>query len=128
MTLPGSVTALLERKVFAHLATVQPDGSPQVSAVWVHHRHGRVMFNTAEGRVKTRNLEHDPRVAVSLLDPDDPYCNLTLRGSVAAMSRHGADADIDFLAAKYLGLDEYPYRQEGEVRVTVLVEVESVAW
>ena len=126
MDLSPDVVTLLEQPVFGHLATVQPDGSPQVTAVWLHHRDGMVMFNTAEGRAKTRNLARDGRVAISLLDPTDPYRNVTIRGRVAVTTTEGGDADIDFLAAKYLGAPSYPFRREGEVRVTVLIAAEHV--
>ncbi len=116
----------LDRKVFAHVATLMPDGSPQVSPVWVDHDDSHVIFNTAEGRHKTENLEKDGRIALSIVDPENPYRHMLIRGRVAELSREGADEHIDAMAKKYLDQDSYPFRQPGEVRVRVLIEPESV--
>ncbi len=118
---------LIDRPVFAHVATLMPDGSPQVSPVWIDHEGDDVLINTAEGRLKADNLRADGRVAISITDPDNPYANLLIRGRVKEMTHEGADENIDALAKKYLGEDEYPFRQPGEVRVKVLIEPEKVA-
>ncbi len=112
---------LSEGKNMATIATVMPDGSPQATAVWIDTDGENVLFNTAEGRVKTDNLRRDPRVAVCILNADNPYEQVTVRGRVVAMTHKGADAHIDSLAKKYLGLDEYPNRQPDEQRVIVKV-------
>jgi hypothetical protein len=83
------------------------------------------VFNTARGRVKQSNLESDPRVAVSVVDPDDPFNVVVVRGTVVA-TEDGADAHIDSLAKKYMGLDTYPMRQPGEVRVKYTVKADKV--
>ena len=83
-------------------------------------------INTARGRVKDRNLQRNPMVALSILDPDNPYRYVQIRGRVTEMTERGADAHIDQLAKKYLGQDTYPYRRPGEVRVTVLITPERV--
>jgi len=118
--------SLLEKKAFAHLATVGPDGSPQVTPVWVDYDGTHVRFNTAKGRVKARNLERNPRVALSIQDPDNPYSYVQVRGRIVEATERGADAHIDALAKKYLGQDKYPYRQPGEVRVMYKILPERV--
>ena len=109
--------ALVARPVIATVATVAADGSPQVTPVWIETDGDDLVFNTARGRVKERNLERDPRVAVTVIDPDDSYNVLVAVGRVVSMETEGADAHIDKLAKKYLGVDEYPMRTEGEVRI-----------
>ncbi len=124
--IPDDAKHLLEGQNFAHLATLNPDGSPQVSAVWIGIDGDLVTFNTAEGRVKTNNLRRDPRVAISIHNQENPYENLIIQGKVVEMTDDGADADIDALAKRYMGLDEYPLRQPGEERVLVKIEPEKV--
>ncbi|MCL5044730.1 MAG: PPOX class F420-dependent oxidoreductase [Deltaproteobacteria bacterium] len=116
---------LTQKKAFANLATVMPDGSPQVTPVWVDYRNGRILVNTARGRVKTRNMQKNARVALAIADPDNPYRFLQIRGRVARVTEEGADQHIDFLAKKYLGKDKYPWRGPNEVRV--LFELEPVS-
>ena len=126
MPISDDARALLEQPLFASLATVGPDGHPQVTVVWLHVEDDRVVFNTAEGRAKHRNMAADPRVTVLLLDPDNGYRYAELRGTVE-MTTDGGDAGIDALAQKYLGTD-YPFRREGEVRVQCLMNVDSEHW
>jgi len=114
-----------KKKAFANLATVMPDGSPQVTPVWVDYKGGLVRVNTAKGRVKARNMKEGSRVAMSILDPDNPYRHLQIRGRVKRVTEEGADAHIDALAKKYLGQDKYPHRQPGEVRI--MYEIEPLA-
>ncbi|MFL5254350.1 MAG: PPOX class F420-dependent oxidoreductase [Rhodopila sp.] len=114
----GFLDLLTEKKAFAHLATIQPDGSPQVTPVWFDYTNGVVRVNTAKGRVKARNLSPGSKVALSILDPDNPYRHIQIRGSVTKETTEGADAHIDSLAKKYLGKDVYPWRGENETRVT----------
>jgi PPOX class probable F420-dependent enzyme len=110
------------KKAFAHLATVMPDGSPQVTPVWIDYANGVIRVNTAKGRTKARNMAAGARVAVAIQDPDNPYRYLQVRGRVKTMTEHGADAHIDALAKKYLGQDKYPYRRPGEVRQIYEIE------
>jgi PPOX class probable F420-dependent enzyme len=117
--------ALLREKVLAHVATVMPDGSPQVTPVWVDTDGEAVLFNTAKGRLKHRNLSRDPRVAISVTDRNDDYRTVVIRGR-AELVDEGADELIDRLAKKYRGLDRYPFRQPGEERVTVRVVPETI--
>lgn len=127
--LPEKVKKLLREPNFAHLATLMPDGSPQVSPVWVDLEGGRIIVNTAEGRVKPRNMRRDQRVALSVTDRANPYAFACIRGRVVAEAHDGADESIDRLAKKYLGQDKYPFRQRGERRVIFFIEPEHVtAW
>jgi PPOX class probable F420-dependent enzyme len=118
---------LQQKKAFASLATIMPDGTPQVTPVWFDYHGGRVRVNTAKGRVKARNLKPGAAVALSIMDPDNPYRYLQIRGRVASATETGADAHIDSLAKKYLGKDQYPFRQLGEVRVMYEIEPVSVS-
>ncbi len=119
--LPPDAKEILEKKAFAFLGTNGADGFPQVTPVWVELEDGRVTVNTAEGRAKHRNIQRDPRVSLSAVDPDDPYRAVTIKGR-ATMTTEGADQQIDRLAKKYVGMDEYEWRQPGEVRVKVLID------
>jgi PPOX class probable F420-dependent enzyme len=109
---------LTQKKAFANLATIQPDGSPQVTPVWFDYTNGMIRVNTAKGRVKARNLSKGKKVALSILDPDNPYRYIQIRGTVTNETVDGADAHIDSLAKKYLGQDTYPWRGPNETRVT----------
>jgi PPOX class probable F420-dependent enzyme len=114
-----------QKKAFAALATIMPDGSPQVTPVWIDYEGGMIRMNTAKGRVKARNLQAGARVALSILDPDNPYRYVQIRGRVASARGDGADAHIDTLAKKYLGKDTYPFRRPGETRI--MYEIEPIA-
>lgn len=117
-----------EKKAFAYVATVMADGTPQVTPVWVDYDGQHVIFNTAKGRVKERNLRRNPKVALTVSDPANPYRYIQVRGQ-AELIEEGADASIDRLAKKYLGVDTYPYRQPGEQRIIVRITPEAVqAW
>jgi PPOX class probable F420-dependent enzyme len=117
--------ALLKEKVLAHVATVMPDGSPHVTPVWVDTDGEAVLFNTAKGRIKHRNLSRDPRIAISLTDKQDDYRTVVIRGR-AEIVEEGADTHIDRLAKKYLGADTYPFRKEGEERVIIRIVPEQI--
>jgi PPOX class probable F420-dependent enzyme len=122
--IPQKYLDLFEKKVFANLATLMPDGQPQVTPVWCDYDGENVVFNTAVGRVKDRNLQRDGRVSLSMLDPENPYRYLEVRGHVVERTEEGADEHINKMAKKYLGLDTYPYRQPGEVRVIYKIKPE----
>ena len=119
--------ALVDRPVLANIATVDAAGRPQLTPVWIDRRGDDLVFNTAKGRAKDANLTADPHVAVSVVDPDDPYNVVALRGTVTDITTDGADAHIDALAKKYLGVDSYPMRREGEVRIKVRVRTDHIA-
>jgi PPOX class probable F420-dependent enzyme len=114
-----------EKKAFAHVATVMPDGSPQVTPVWIDYRNGRIAFNTARGRVKDRNLKEGSRIALSIQDPDNPYRYVQVRGTVARVTEEGAIQNIDALAKKYMGVDKYPFHSPKEKRVIYEIEATS---
>ena len=124
-TLSPKAKALVDRPVLANVATVDAAGRPQLTPVWITHDGDELVFNTARGRAKDRNLSRDPHVAVSVVDPEDPYNVLVVRGR-AEPNEDGADAQIDALAKKYLGVDKYPMRREGEVRVNYRVRADAV--
>ena len=126
-TLSAKARELIARPVLASLATLNPDGSPQITPLWIDLDGDDVVFNTAKGRVKARNLEKDSRVAVSVVDPDDAYNVVALRGTVTDVTTEGADVHIDSLAKKYLGADSYPFRRDGEVRIRVTVRTDRIA-
>lgn len=117
---------LQQKKTFANLATVMPDGSPQVTPVWFDYKDGRIRGNTAKGRVKARNMKQGSSVALAIMDPDNPYRYLQVRGRVERIAEN-ADAHIDSLAKKYLGKDKYPFAQPGEVRVMYEIEPTSAS-
>jgi hypothetical protein len=124
--IPENFRDLLERKkAFAHLATIMRDGSPQVTPVWFDYTGGMIRVNTAKGRVKARNLREGAPVALSIMDPDNPYRYIQIRGRVKRVVEAGADQHIDSLAQKYLGKDKYPFGQPGEIRV--MYEIEPAA-
>ena len=126
MELPTALKALLDGPTFATLATSMTDGSPQATTMWVDRDGDRIRFNTAEGRVKPANVSRDPRVAVALFNPDDPYEAYAVQGSVIEVTTEGAEDHIDQLAQKYLGTD-YEWRTPGMVRLIVVIEVEQIA-
>lgn len=116
-----------QKKSFAQLATLMPDGTPQVTPVWFDFTNGKIRVNTARGRVKDKNMKPGAPVAIDIVDPENPYRHLALRGKVAAETENGADAHIDSLAMKYMGKDKYPFRQPGEVRVIYEIDVTSAS-
>jgi len=124
--IPEKFLDLFQKRAFANLGTLMPDGSPQVTPVWIDLEGGRLVVNTAKGRVKDRNMRRDPRVSLAIMDPENPYRFLEVRGRVVQISEQGADAHIDKMAKKYLGQDTYPHRRPGEVRVRYLIEPERV--
>ncbi len=121
----GYIDLVRDKTTFAHLATVMPDGSPQVTPVWFDFANGLIRVNTAKGRVKARNMPVGAPVALSMLDPDNAYRYVQVRGRVRNVTEHGADAHIDALAKKYLGADSYPFRQPGEERLMIEIAPES---
>ena len=125
-TIPASHVDLLSKPAFAHLATLNSDGSPQVTPVWVDFDGTHVVVNTARGRVKANNLAREPRVALSIADPENPYRYLGVQGRVVEMTEQGGDAHIDKMAKKYLGKDTYPFRAPGEKRVIVKIAPDKV--
>jgi PPOX class probable F420-dependent enzyme len=127
-TIPEDYKDLFTGNNFAHVATLMPDGSPQVTPVWVDLDGDTVLINSAEGRLKVKNLDRDGRIALSIHDQSNPYRYIQVRG-VAEKTREGAEEHIDALAKKYMGVDKYPLRTEGEARVIYRIRPERVnAW
>ena len=124
--IPDAYKDLFQKKAFAHLATIGADGAPQVTPVWCDFDGTHVRFNTAKGRVKDKNLRRNPKVALAIQDPENPYRYIQVRGRVAEITEQGADSHIDSLTKKYLNQDTYPYRQPGEVRVLYKILPEKV--
>ena len=122
--IPEKYRDLFQKRAFANLGTLMPDGRPQVTPVWVDFDGEHIIFNSAKGRQKDRNVRRDPRVSLAIMDPENPYRYLEIRGSVVEITEDGADASIDKLAKKYLGVDKYPYSQSGEVRVIYKIKAE----
>jgi PPOX class probable F420-dependent enzyme len=126
-TLPDHVRTLLAEPNIVFIATLMKDGAPRVTPVWVDLDGDVILVNTVQGRATTRNLERDQRVALSVTDRNDPYNWASIRGRVVAITEEGADAHIDTMARKYLGQDRYPYRRDGEVRVILRIEPETIS-
>ena len=122
----GFLDLLTEKKALANLATLQPDGSPQVTPVWFDYVNGVIWVNTAKGRVKARNLSEGAKVAMSIVDPDNDYRYIQIRGTVSKETTDGAMAHIDGLAKKYLGKDTYPWHKPDDVRVMYEITPASV--
>ena len=116
-----------DKKAFAHLSTLMADGSPQTSPVWIDRDGDHLLVNSAEGRVKDKNIRRDPRISLSIIDPDNPYRAVMLRGKVVDVTTEGADDHADKLAQKYLGMSKYPFRKEGEVRCLYRIEVARIS-
>lgn len=122
--IPQNYRDLFTKRAFASLTTLMPDGSPQTTPVWVDFDGDLVIFNSAKGRQKDRNVRRDPRVALAVIDPDNAYRYLEVRGKVVEITEDGAADHIDKMAKKYLGVDKYPYGQPGEVRVLYKIRPE----
>jgi PPOX class probable F420-dependent enzyme len=120
--IPEKYRDLFNKKAFASLGTLMPDGSPQVTPVWCDVEGDLVIINSAKGRQKDRNLRRDPRVSLAIIDPDNPYRYLELRGRVVEITEQGAAAHIDKMAKKYLGVDKYPYKNPNEIRVIYKIQ------
>jgi PPOX class probable F420-dependent enzyme len=122
---PDSFKDLFDKPAFAHLATLMPDGRPQVTPVWVGYDGTHVHFITGAGTQKDKNLIRDGRAAMSILDPGNPYRYMEVRGRVIERTEEGADAGIDALSQRYLG-KPYPYRRPGEKFVLFKIEPQHV--
>ncbi len=121
MNITKEAIKILEGKNFASLATINSDGSPQVSVVWIDYKDNHILINTARNRIKTNNMERDPRVSISVTDAQNPYYQITFKGIVKNISESNADDHIHSLAKKYLNQDKYPISDK-EIRVIVSIE------
>lgn len=125
--LSDEVLALLREPSYAQLATLMPDGSPQVTQVWIDIDGEHIIINTAVGHQKERNVRRDPRVAINLVDPNDQARQAAIRGQVVEMTTEGAAEQINALAKKYLGMDHYPFGSPDETRITLKITPEHVS-
>ena len=123
--LPDSVKKILQDKAYGHVITYNANKEPQVTMVWLDSDGDDVVFNTAEGRLKPKNLRRDPRVVISVQDRNDPQSYMVFHGK-ATVSEAGADAHIDKLAKRFLGADKYPFRRPGEKRLVVRTKVDRI--
>jgi PPOX class probable F420-dependent enzyme len=126
-TLSENQAKLFTGRNFGHVGTIRPDGSPQVTPVWIDYDGEHVVFNTAVGRAKYQNLRRDPRVTVEVLNMENPYEYVMVSGTAELQEGDEAERHIDKLAKKYMGVDEYPHRTPEERRVLVRVTPELVA-
>jgi len=120
------VAKLLEGKNLAFVATLMKDGWPQITPTWVDIEDGKILVNTAEGRLKQKNISRDGRIAISVADQNNPYHMVTVRGRVVEQTNEGADEDGDKLAKKYLGVEKYPLRSPNEKRIIIKIKPERI--
>lgn len=123
---PLALELCTKGKNFATIATTMSDGSPQASITWIDTDGKNIIFNTAEGRLKTNNLRRDGRIAIAITDAKNPYRQVMVRGKVIEDNLEGATEHINQLAKKYLGVDEYPYSGPGEVRVIFKIQPQKI--
>ena len=123
--LPQSVKKVLQDKAYGHVVTFSADGKPQLTMVWLDADGDEVLFNTAEGRLKPKNLRRDPRIMISVQDRNDPQAYILVHGK-ASVTEAGADEHIDKLAKRFLGADKYPYRRPGEKRLLVRIKADRL--
>ena len=119
--IPESHADILDKASFWHIATVGPDGELQSTPVWADRDGDHVKFSLTKGRQKYENLTANPSIALSAIDPDNPYRYLEIRGTVVRVDDDGTNAFIDSMAKKYMGVDEYPFHQPGDERVVMVV-------
>ena len=125
IALPQSVKKILQDKAYGHVVTFNAEGKPQLTMVWLDGEGDEVLFNTADGRLKPKNLRRDPRVIISVQDRNDPQSYMVFHGR-ATVTEAGADEQIDKLAQRFLGVDKYPFRRPGEKRLVVRVKVDRI--
>lgn len=125
--IPESHVDIFEAESFAHISTIMPDGSPQSTPVWVDHEDREyVLVNTARGRRKEKNVRHNPKVGLSVCDPEDPYRYASVRGE-AELTEEGAKDHIDKLAQRYFDVEEYPHHgEESGARVLIKIPTENI--
>lgn len=120
------VVKILNDKNLAFVATLMKDGSPQITPTWVDYVDGKIIINTAEGRVKQQNLSRDKRIAISIVDRNNPYNMVTIRGKVIEQTTKDADEHINKMAKKYLGVEKYPFGTPNEKRILLKIEAEKI--
>jgi PPOX class probable F420-dependent enzyme len=121
------VAKILKKGTFAFLGTVLKDGSPHVTPTWIDMEENNIILvNTAEGRIKQKNISRDPRVSISMVDDENPYSMVTIKGRVIEQTTDGADEHIDKLARKYLNIDRYPGHSTQIKRIILKIKPEKV--
>ena len=122
------VIKIIKDKNFAFLGTIMKDGRPQVSPIWIDidDNNNILLFNTAQGRIKHKNISKDPRVSLSLVDKNNPYSMVTIQGTIIEQTTIGADEHIDKLAKKYLNIDRYPSHSPSMTRVICKIKPEKM--
>lgn len=122
------VIKIIKDKNFAFLGTIMKDGRPQVSPIWIDidDNNNIILFNTAQGRIKHKNISRDPRISLSLVDKNNPYSMVTIQGTVIEQTTIGADEHIDKLAKKYLNIDRYPSHSPSITRVICKIKPEKM--
>lgn len=126
MKITPEVAKLFQDTNLGYIATIMSDNSPQITPVWIDLVDDIILVNTAQGRVKQKNLSRDPRVAISVVDRANPYHMVTVRGKVIEQTSVGADAHIDKMAKKYLGVEKYPFARPGEKRILLKILPEKI--
>lgn len=128
MILTEPVIKIIKDKNFAFLGTIMKDGRPQVSPIWIDidDNNNIILFNTAQGRIKHKNISRDPRISLSLVDKNNPYSMVTIQGIVIEQTTIGADEHIDKLAKKYLNIDRYPSHSPSITRVICKIKPEKM--
>lgn len=124
--IPDDKKDLLERPVLAHAATIGPDGMPQNNPVWFDWDGERIRFSQTTGRQKYRNLNDHPGIALSIVDPDNAFRYLEIRGRLEAIEPDPEFAFIHSMASKYMGVDKYPWLDPTETRVVMVIRPEKV--
>jgi PPOX class probable F420-dependent enzyme len=122
MKLTGKAKKIIDGKNFASVATLMPDGSPQVAPVWVDREGDLIILNATRSRQRTKNLKRDPRVAISIYEQDNPYSNISIRGKAIEITEKRADEHIDKMNLKYHGTPNYPWKDPKDPRVLIKIE------
>ena len=120
------VEKLFQKKNLIFIATINPDGSPQLTPVWGNYNDNHILINTAEGRIKHKNVQKDPRVAVSVVDHDNTLNMTTIRGKVVQIIPDYDYSHANELTKQYMGINEYPYRRENEKRIIIKIRPEKI--
>ena len=121
------IREFFERKNFAFLSSLMKDGSPHVTPTWVDIEDNNILINTALGRIKQTNISRDPRIALSIIDQDNQYEMVTIRGKVTEqITGDVAEKHIDKLARKYINQDKYPRRSKNEQRVLLKIKKKKI--
>ena len=124
--IPDSHAGILDTKALLYLGTQNKDGSPQVSPVWFGTNGDIIEVNSAKDRLKDINMRARPKVSIAIVDPENAYRWIGIQGTVVEITENGAEEHIDALANKYLGVDSYPNRQAGQVRVIYRIRADKV--